>query len=170
MSFQLGDFILGHAIDVTAQRVREGRFHEVVHCVLDLDILSFQVATLAFGDSTLRLNKFGQSENGIDWQIYQSSRAGGLEILLHSVLRNIAGIGHRRSMLSALSSFALSVLIVDTLPSSFVAVVPSLPSSDVVVMVEPPLVRERANVFIPLEHLRCKPRCCDTGLRASVDY
>ena len=68
MSFQLGDFILGHVIDVTAQMVREGRFHEVVHCVLDLDILSFQVATLAFGDSTLRLNKFGQSENGIDWQ------------------------------------------------------------------------------------------------------
>jgi hypothetical protein len=105
MPFQLGDFILGHAIDVTAQRVREGRFHEVVHCVLDIDVLSFQVATLVFGaDSTLRLNKFGQSENGIDWQIYQSIRAGGLEILLHSVLRNIADIGHRRSMLSALSS------------------------------------------------------------------
>ena len=52
----------------------------------------------------------------------------------------------------------LSALIVDTLLSSFVAVVPSLPSSDVVVMAEPPLLRERANVFIPLEHLHCGPR------------
>ena len=64
----------------------------------------------------------------------------------------------------------LSALIADTLVSSFVAVVPSLPSSDVVVMVEPPLLGERVNVFIPLEHLHCGPRGCNTGLRASVAY
>ena len=105
MPFQLGDFILGHAIDVTAKRVREVRFHEVVHCILDLDVLSFQVATLAFGDSTLRLNKSGQSENGIDWQItkvvvlvvlrFFSTRFSGILLILAIVVRCCRRCRHR---------------------------------------------------------------------------